>query len=275
MNLEKGYIYVANKRKFINEALVSSKSLRRFTTCPIAIIVTNDLVDEDLKNSFDIVKVSDEIQKHTYLSKIIGMQETPFQRTVFLDSDTFVTTNIDELFDILDIVDIATTQEYKKHTYYLENIKYRNILPEFNSGVIVYKKSPVMNQLIEDWFSICTDLNLEIDMPGLREAILKNIERIRFSILPEEYNSHGYKTMIMLNGYVKVIHERLGTNWKTITPFMDSFENMDRFSKKINKNDYKRIYVPYVGIIPYNYSPWNVIHRIKKMLGIKRVSKNK
>jgi hypothetical protein len=112
-------------------------------------------------------------------------------------------------------------------------------------------------------------------MPGLREAILKNFQNIKFSILPEEFNSHGYKSMLMLHGEVKVIHERLGNNWKTWTPFFMTFDEMVRFAKKINRIHYKRIYVPYVGLIPYNYSPENFVLRVKKIIGIKRLSKNR
>ena len=273
MNL--GYLYVANKSKFIDEAIISSKSLRRFTNLPIAIVCTAELYNDKLDAFFDKVVVNNTLNEYTYLSKIIGMQSSPFEGTVFLDSDTFVCSDISNLFDLMDLVDIATTSEVKIHTKELDFIKYKNLIPEFNSGVIFFKKNSVIEKLLKDWLKICIDNKLQIDMPGLREAILANFKNIKFVILPEEYNSHGYKSMLILNGEVKVIHERLGTQWNITTPYFLPFEKALIFSKKINKYHFKRLYIPYVGIIPYYYSPWNIVFKIKKMLGIKRISKNK
>lgn len=273
--LKAGYLYVANKKKFFEEAKVSAQSIRQFSSLPIALIASENSIDESVKDFFDIIIVVNELNEYTYLSKIIGLQNSPFDKTIFLDSDTFVCSDISELFILLDLVDIATTQESKKHTHSFPEMKYKNIFPEFNSGVILFNKNESIQKLFQDWLEICKSLNIQIDMPGLREAIILNFSSIKYSILPECYNSHGYKTMLMLEGEIKVIHERLGANWKTWTPFYMSFEKMSKFSKKINKYHYKRIYIPFLGLIPYYYSPSNILIKFKKMLGIKRTSKNR
>lgn len=273
--MKAGYLYVANRQKFISEAIVSAKSVRQFSNLPIALIATQDVVNDIVLSFFDQIVIVDDLKNYTYLSKIVGLLNSPFDQTIFLDSDTFVCSNIDELFDLLDLVDIATTQEAKKHTYVFPEMKYKNIFPEFNSGVIVFKKNENVLKLFNDWLEICNKLKIQIDMPGFREAILKNFDTIKFSILPEEYNSHGYKSMLMLHGEVKVIHERLGSNWMTWTPFFMTFDQMNMFAKKINRIRYKRIFVPYIGLIPFNYSPANFVLKFKKSIGIKRTSKNK
>jgi alpha-N-acetylglucosamine transferase len=273
--MNSGYLYVANQEKFIKEAMISAKSVRLYTDLPIALISTEAIVTEQVKDFFDIVIIVEELRKHTYLCKIIGLLNSPFDQTIFLDTDTFVCSNIDELFSLLTFVDIATTQESKKHTYVFPEIKFKNIFPEFNSGVIVFKRNKHIEKLFNDWFASCQSLKIAIDMPGLREAFLLNFDTVRFSILPEEYNSHGYKSMLILFGEVKVIHERIGTSWKTITPYFANFDEMSKFAAKINKKNYKRIYIPAIGIIPYNYNAYNILYKIKKILGIKRVSKNR
>jgi alpha-N-acetylglucosamine transferase len=270
-----GYLYVANKPKFIKEAIVSAKSVRQFSNLPIALIATQDLVNDIVLSYFDQIVIVEDLNSYTYIAKIVGLLNSPFDQTIFLDSDTFVCSNIDELFGLLDLVDIATTQEAKKHTYVFPEMKYKNIFPEFNSGVILFQKNEKILKLFNDWLAISINLHIQEDMPGLREAILKNFDTIKFSILPEEYNSHGYKSMLMLHGEVKVIHERLGSNWKTLTPFFMTFDKMNAFAKKINRIHYKRIYVPYIGLVPFNYSPANFILKFKKSIGIKRISKNR
>ena len=272
--MKKGFLYIANRQKFMEEALISARSLKRYNSEPVCIICTSILHTQEIENVFDEVIVLDELAKHTYLSKVIGMQNSPFDQTIFLDSDTFVTDTISELFDILELVDFATTTESKLHTYRTAGLKYQRIFPEFNSGVIVYRNSTVMKKVIGDWLAYCIEGNVMVDMPGLREAVLMNFDTVRFSILPDCYNEHGFSTMLILNQKVKVIHERLGYDKGIITPHFLDFKAMDKFANKINKVHYKRLYVPKLGIISYRWSPVNLILFIKKKLGYKRVSKN-
>ena len=274
-NSEKlGFLYVANKQKFIAESKISSKSLKRFTKNPVCLICTKELYTEDLKNYFDIILFNDEIKTTSYISKIIGLLQTPFDRTLFLDCDTFIADEIDELFPLLDLVDFSCTTEPTLHTFSNIDLKYKNIFPEFHSGIILYKNNEVIKKLFNDWLSICVTNNIKFDMPGLREAVIENISNVRFSILPDHYNLHAFKTMVVLYNKVKIIHVRLGYKWGLLTPHFLSFEKMDKFAKRINKITYKRLYIRHLGIIPYNYTPANILHFLKKKLGFKHVSKH-
>lgn len=271
-----GFLFVANKQKFVDEAIISTKSIKQFSNLPIAIVCSKDLVTSKVKSFFDIVIINEEINNYIYLSKIIGIQNSPFERTLFLDSDTFICSNIDYLFELLDFCDIATTQENSYHTINPEiEIKFKNIIPEFNSGVVLIKKNEITNKLLNDWFNFCIEKNIKNDMPGLREAVLKNFNQIKYLILPQEYNAHGFGSMLMLYGEVKIVHERLGKSWKTTTPHMLSFDKSLKFSKKINAYTFKRLYVPFIGIIPYSWNVNQVVYKLKKRLGIKRKSKNR
>ncbi len=271
---EKGYLYVANKSKFIKEAIVSVTSLKKYNKEDVGLICTENVYTKELDSVFDIIIFNKEIENYTYLSKVLGLKNSPFEKTVFLDTDTFITDQISELFDLLDFVDLATTSEEKLHTTKAFDFKYRNIFPELNSGVIVFRNNQSTLKLFEDWFIICKKYGIINDMPGLREALLKNFDYIKYSTLPQLYNTHGFKSMLILNNKVKIIHERLGYKKGTITPFFLPFETMDKFAKKINKKHYKRLYIPRIGIISYRWSPENIILFFKKKLGYKRVSKS-
>ena len=274
--MNSGYLYVANKPKFVKEAMISAQSVRQFSKLPIGLVCIEELATAEVYDFFDIVILKEELKKYIYLAKIIGMQNSPFEKTIFLDSDTFVCSNIDSLFELLPMADIATTQEKSYHTTnHIKDIKFKNIIPEFNSGVILFMKNEIIKTVLSDWLTICIENNIKNDMPGLREAILKNFKDVRYFILPEEFNSHGYKSMTLLYGEVKIIHERLGTKWNVLTPFFFSFEDGKKFANQINKKLCKRIYVPHVGIIPYNWNLFNFIFKFKRAVGIKRVSKNK
>lgn len=274
--MREGYLYVANQKKFIDEAMISSRSLRQFSELPIALVCTQDIASKEVYAFFDEVIIHNEMKQYNYLAKVLGIQLSPFDRTIFLDTDTFICDDISPLFELMELVDIATSIEKSHHTTdKIKNIRFKNIIPEFNSGVIVYRKNEITERLFKDWFQVCVDNKMGNDMPGLREAVIKNFKEVKFVILPEEYNSHGYKSMLQLNGKVKVIHERLGIKWNSITPFFLPFDKGAKFAKKINKKSFKRIYIPYIGIVPYNWSPVNILLKLKKMIGVKSVSKNR
>ena len=271
--MSKGFIYVANQEKFLKEAIISAKSLKRFSNIPIAVILTENLVGNDLE-IFDDTIIVNELQKYTYLSKIIGMQNTPYDKTIFLDSDTFICSSIDNLFDLLYYFDFSTTIESKRHTTSKKDLLLKNILPEFNTGVIVYNNNDVMAKVFKDWFEKCNEWQIKNDMPGFRESILINCREVRFSILPSEFNLHGLKTMTLIYGEVKVIHERYGVGLNSLTPYCQSFNKMDKLAYNLNIITYKRLYIKYIGLISYRLTPFNLIHKVKKLLGIKRYSKS-
>ncbi|MGR7812003.1 putative nucleotide-diphospho-sugar transferase [Lacinutrix undariae] len=274
MNTTQGFLYVANRPKFLEEALLSVRSLRRFNTAPIGLVCSPELKTPAIEAAFDVVITDEHLVTYTYMAKVVGMQLTPFERTIFLDCDTFITDTIMELFEVLDIADFASTVEEKIHTHRGLAKAYIDVIPEFNTGVMVYKNNTIMIKVLEEWLSICVSSNILIDMPGFREVVLNNFKDIHYVILPQAYNTHGFSTMLMLFTKVKVIHERLGYKWGYITPYFGSFEKMDAFAKRINKKTCKRLYIPKIGIIPYNWSPDNVILYIKKKLKFKRVSKS-
>ena len=112
-------------------------------------------------------------------------------------------------------------------------------------------------------------------MPGLREGIINTIETVKYAILPNLYNEHGFKSMTILHGKIKILHARLGYKWGITTPHFLNFDKMDRFSRKINNSTGKRLYISGIGIIPYNWNGLSIRLKLKKILGHKRVSKHR
>lgn len=271
--MSEGYLYVANRPKLLGEAKISARSLRRFTERPISVILSESLNDATLGEVFDQIIVLPGIEQYSYWAKIIGLQNSPYERTVFLDCDTFVCADISELFDILELADFATTQEPSKHTGQLGKLIYQNIFPEFNTGVIVFRKSDKVIRLFNDWLNICVNKNIKFDMPGFREAVIANFDKLHYTILPDEYNAHGFRSMTIIYDEIKIIHARLGNSLRTLTPYFLSFEKMQKFADKINKKKGKRLYLPYLGVFPCTWNLNNLFYRIKKAIGVKRSSK--
>jgi hypothetical protein len=271
--MNRGFIYVANQEKFKVEAILSAKSLRKFTNLPISVIITENLVDASLE-IFDKVIVNNDLKKYSYLSKILGMKQTPYEETIFLDSDTYICGYIDNLFDLLKYFDFSSTIESKRHTTSRVNLLLKDILPEFNTGVIIYKNSDIMKKIFGDWFNKCLEWKIPNDMPGFREAVLNNFDEVKYSIIPNEFNLHGLKTMTIIEGEVKIIHERLGYDVTSLTPYLQKPEIMEKLAKRLNRVTHKRLYLKYIGVISYRYTPFNILHKLKKSLGAKKYSKS-
>ena len=276
MQDERGFLYIANGQKYVKEAEISATSLRRFTQLPLC-LVTNDAAYSS--PVFDKIICLKNLEE-SYGSKIGGLLNSPFDKTIFLDSDTFVCSSIDQVFDVLEIFDLAMTVDNFMHSYgFIRNnaptfkLRYETVIPEFNTGLIAIRKNDATYKLLKDWLTVHEEMKVKADMASFREAYIDNIPAIRISPLPYEYNYHGTHSFGFLYNRVKVIHERLGEKWNTRTTYMLGFEEMDKWAKKLNKHNAKRLVIPYFGVFPYTWSPFSIKQRIKKLLGVKRTKK--
>jgi alpha-N-acetylglucosamine transferase len=273
--MKQGFLYIALGKRYILEAEMSARSLKRFTQYPVCIVTDEDGYSSEY---FDVVVIQK--GERDFVSKIVGMQKSPFEKTIFLDSDTFVCSCVDHLFDILELFDIAMTVDPRTHSYGFLNsynpsfpIILKNALPEYNTGIIVYKDNTFVKKLFSDWLNIHQEMKIKADMPSFREAFLKNVSNVRIATLPLEYNYFGTQSFGFAYNEIKIIHERLGERWKTLTTVMLPFEKMEKKARMINKYHCKRIVVPYLGVIPYTFSPYHLKYKLKQILGIKKTKK--
>ncbi len=265
-----GYLYIAIGEMFRFEAERSCKSLKRFTRHPVCLITDDPKFQS---KQFDQIIYVENIGR-SFEVKITGMQLSPFQKTVFLDGDTFVCDSIDNIFDLLDYCDMAATQDLTGHSmgfwtqYQPEyKLKLKGVFHEFHTGVVGFNLNHTVKEFLGIWLRIHRELNMYADMPTFREALLEY--PIRMGVLPHEYNLTGLKSMVIAHGKVKIIHDRLGEKWNNLRSHMASFEYMDKLALRINKTELKRLIIPYVGVIPYYFSPFYLKQKIKRILGIK------
>ena len=107
-----GYLYIAVGEMFRYEAERSSRSLKRFTQFPVCLITD----DKNFSSpQFDQIIYVEDIGK-SFEVKITGMQMSPYDKTVFLDSDVFVCDSIDDIFLVLDHFDMALALDQYGHS---------------------------------------------------------------------------------------------------------------------------------------------------------------
>lgn len=170
-----------------------------------------------------------------FWDKILYMYESRFDKTIFLDTDIYLTAPIDELFQMLDKYEIiaphAPVDEARDGV--------PSCFPEFNTGVVGFVRSDRVEKFFRDWDALYKidqknepDGSHAPDQPSFREVIYKS--DIRFSVLPHEYNCMlDYPGFLC--GQVKIIHGR-NHNYASV-------------AECINRSLSCRSYIPGLGIV--------------------------
>lgn len=187
--MEKGILYMATGEQYLQEAKNSAKSVRTaMDDTPIALITDEDKFDDSLfdhvvEYEFDRVE---ENGKKRIINSTIPPYLSPFSKTLYLDTDTFVTKDVSELFDLLDEFHLAISPSPGRPSV--------EELPKpwhrYNCGVIAYRDDPKVKELLSRWNDIYIDRlrsqNKHIDQPAFVIALAGS--DLRWFPLPREYN---------------------------------------------------------------------------------------
>ena len=187
-----GILYAATGHPWLDEAVRSAESCKaRMQDVPIALFT--DRPAEADSSLFDHVYGIDE-PSYSYYDKIEPLTQTPFERTLFLDSDTLVIEPVYELAALLDRFDLAychAPMRYGEHDFPGCNEGF----PQGNTGVILYQFNSRVISFFEAWAGSYRthaeghaggDNSALNDQPSFRETIYES--DLRFTILPCEYN---------------------------------------------------------------------------------------
>jgi hypothetical protein len=236
MSDSQGIIYVAITNIFVKEAIISAKSVKKFLpNIKIVLFTDSSFSDHDI---FDEVIKLEELHPKVHINKLICMMKSPFQETIFLDTDTFICGDISELFDLLNNFDIAMTHDRGYCDDFPENTGIPDAFREFNQGVIVYKNTEKLQSVLKkslEWTDILFKQagNYPHDQPPFRIALY--LSDVRIATLTQEFNCR-YHTFGHLNGEVKILHGRIPGQYNTE-------ENLNIIAQKINKETIPRVFI--------------------------------
>jgi len=202
-------------------------------------------------------------------AKVTLLSQTPYDRTIFLDADTYICGDLDSMFDLLDKFDLAiahdTFRSYVRGNTEILKLVQRipGSFPMFNSGVIAFKKTQAVRQFLEKWQSLYErDSELDTlsgkgfcqDQPPFREALYYS--NVHFTVLPTEYNCR-FIHPVFLNEKVKVLH---GPSQDYVT-----------LEAEINRRLGNRVFLPKTGLIhekdiPAVFTRWYWKHRMNNIV---------
>lgn len=269
--LSKGIIYIVSGKKHLQRALISATSLKQhMPDIPITIFsslsVDSPLFDQVIK--IEAKELKGQVKGPAHLSpKVDYISESPYDSTIFLDADTFISDSFYELFDLLNNFDMAIAHDTFR-TFAYENeflIGHMRQLPDcypiFNSGVIAFRKSNEVKNLFCRWKMLYNKYNEIIrsaggnyfgDQTSLREILYTS--NVKLAVLPPEYNCRT-NHLVFINLKAKIIH--------------GVFPDLGELEKEVNKKLGNRVFIPKLGLIhestqsPLCYTKWYYKERLR------------
>lgn len=183
-----GVFFIAFGKKYVEEAIFCAESIRKVSNISIAIHC--DVISDNADSLFDHVTI---IKPDHARAKVDYLENSPFNNTLYMDSDTMIKEDISFIFSILDKYDIAMTHDYarKRHRWCELLPEYKNIpdgFSEFGGGIILYKM-PKCKEFLELWKNYFYKYFKQThgwDQASLRIASWKTSCNIY--VLPPEYN---------------------------------------------------------------------------------------
>ncbi|MGO9849842.1 MAG: hypothetical protein ACLPKT_25560 [Methylocella sp.] len=226
----RGIIYSATGAAYVGEAIASATSSLRYNDLPHLIFCDNiPSISAPAGIEFSTFAPSGE----PFLDKIRTIRRSLFEQTIFLDTDTFVTANVSELFDLLKRFDIAATHApgYIK----CNDRGQSEAFYDFNTGVIVYRTSVEMDKFLAAWETLYSAWSaappfrpLGTDQPSFRRALWES--RLSVYVFGPEYNyrifgpdNYSSRYPGRLVGKAKIIHGR-STNYEKLAAYLNAHD---------------------------------------------------
>jgi hypothetical protein len=201
--MKRGFFYIATGHRFLDEACASARRVRELMP-GLALAIASDVEPEG--GLFDRW-IPIENPTGTFADKIAPLAQTPFEETVFLDTDTYLCEPVPELFELLSRCDIALAHAPMRVT---GNVPVPASFPECNSGVIAYKTNERTQAMLAAWEKFyagqLSATGQPDDQPALRRALWES--GVKMAVLPPEYNFRFVLPSFAGRGPVKILHGR-------------------------------------------------------------------
>ena len=232
----KGVIYIASGKRYIEEACRSAASLKQWLP-NISVTLFSD--QEYSSPHFENVIVFSELGSWTTdqkSPKVVYMYQSPYDYTLYLDTDTYICDDISDIFSLLEHYDIAAAHSPLRSGKTREGIP--DSFPEMNSGIIAFRKSPEVKEVFSKWLELykidraAWKIWYCPDQPSFRAALYGS--SLKIATLPPEYNCR-FIYPVYVDGKVKILHGHYG--------------DMPAIEAEINKKTKMRCFLIGVGVV--------------------------
>ncbi len=207
MNKHPTIIYCATGKSFLEEASISINSIRKIYPKIEIVLYTDEKEYENfLINKIEII----EKPFFGFKDKIKSIIDIDRESILFLDCDTFLMEPIDELFEILEMFDIAMTHAIYNSPYHQSELS--NTFHELNTGVIAMRKTGEVKRFLNFWSTLYEEQLVKgeklaelTDQPSFRYCLYHSA--IRFYVLKPEFNFR-FNFGSCASSRIKILHGR-------------------------------------------------------------------
>lgn len=227
-----GFVYVATGTGYVDEARRSAESIRRHhPTLPICLITDQRVTPDGV---FTAVQSPRGVVEHKPIDKLLAL-EAPFERCLFLDTDTWALDALTPVFALLDRFELAAHQDVNRGwNYDLPDVPVA--FSEFNTGVLAFRNDSAVHEFFRAWRqnyeALRVSHGLINDQPSFRRTLFHS--PLRVAPLPSEFHFLGnFPNYVMWN--VRLIHAR---------------GDYGQIARDANATLGGRVYVPNVGVVP-------------------------
>jgi hypothetical protein len=245
-----GVVYVATGPAYVQEAREAALRLKKHNPLLPFCLIT----DHPSEPAFwdELVLICN--PAFGFRDKIL-MGLCPFERFLFLDTDTTPLADISDLFELLLRFDFAGHQLFEGHDCPLPGIP--DAFPEFNSGVLGFRHSPALNDFFARWlvnydafYALNRDGNYHYsnasDQKSLRQTVYES--GLRITILGPEYNFVPHHLNFACSP-VRILHSR---GWR----------HLEELSRRLNARLGNRVYVPRLDTVVTNDMAGSELRRL-------------
>jgi hypothetical protein len=268
----RGVLYIATSEKYRREAVKSVRKLKQETDIPVT-LVTNKKVEAE---EFDHI-IIDESAQQSFLDKPRNLMKSPYEETLFLDTDVYVLGEIEPLFDLLTEFELAVSVDHHEGKLVdTDNSDFPEVpmaFPEFNTGVLAYKTSDSVEKFMSTWIS-----KFNTEQPGnqisFRAALWES--NIEFAPISKRFNA---LSGVSVYGSIQLFHD----NSRVSSILSD--EEWDKLLHDLNSSTDQRVlfhgnlsFIPIrprrlplvfkLGILLTRYSFREMTRAIKKKLSL-------
>jgi hypothetical protein len=236
---KRGVVYIATGSQFVKEAKISADSVN--TVMPDVSMTLFTDQETDAKIFDNIIPISD--PRHDFGDQVYYLDRTPYERTIFLDTDIYLDESIEDVFDVLDEFDIAASQDTRNYSSTRTDFEGVEKIPdcfsEYNSGVVAFRKNSDTRDFFEIWkeaYEEVVDRGQVHNQAAFRYALYHSDTRI--ATLPREYNCL-VRNANQVYGKVKAFHGRL---IDISTPGAEMTVDVRKAANKINSRTDHRLY---------------------------------
>jgi hypothetical protein len=227
----RGIVYMAIGKEFVEEAIFSAKSFRKHMNWPITIF-TNIPETAAEGKIFDEIITIHQTGRRPHRDKLVSMLQSPYDETLFLDTDVYIGASLDDCWEILKYFDMAVSGDRRYKDFIPSGTEVPQSFKEVNLGVVFLKKSEKTIETLKATLKVYDELSAKhpnnriysCDQPAFRIASFYS--GISIAPLAEEDNCR-FATYGKLNGNVRVLHGRFNNKNRTE-------KNMELLLKKLN-----------------------------------------